>query len=181
MEWVEKASLEKIRRLLEVYERGCHYKVLLTSNNLTDVRRNPAPYSLPIIQRPLPPEIIDREHFVIVDLMRLISGDASTSRGAEAEIADWRSVAPSPLGPSASNSEGSGSAHPAFRWGERDSLSERLPLPSRGGKSAPRVLKVKRKKATWRGYTLGTQVKDFVPWVLNPANPRIRKRERKRR
>ena len=46
MEWVEKASFEKISRLLEVSKRESHYKVLLTSKNLADVRRNPAPYSL---------------------------------------------------------------------------------------------------------------------------------------
>ena len=45
------------------------------------MRRNPAPYILPIIPRPLPSEIIDGEHFVTADLMRLISGGASTSGG----------------------------------------------------------------------------------------------------
>ena len=76
MEWVEKASFEKIRQLLQVSERERHYKVLLTSKYLSDVRRNPAPYSLHIIPRPLPSEIVDGEHFVTTDLFRLISGDA---------------------------------------------------------------------------------------------------------
>ena len=79
MEWVEKASFEKICRLLEVSEQERHYKVLLTSKNLADVRWNPASYSLPIILHPLPSEIVDGEHFVITDLLRLISGGASTS------------------------------------------------------------------------------------------------------
>ena len=30
VEWVEKARLEKIRRLLEIFERERHYKVFLT-------------------------------------------------------------------------------------------------------------------------------------------------------
>ena len=137
MEWVEKASLEKIRWLLEVSEWEHHYKVLLTSKNLADVRRNPAPYSLPIITRPLPSKIVVREHFVTVDLLCLISGSTSTSGSEEAEIADWRPTARSPSGPSASNSEGSSLAHPASRRGERDSRFERLLLPSRGGKFAP--------------------------------------------
>ena len=165
MDGVEKASLGKIRRLLEGSKRECHYKVLLTSKNLADVRRNPAPYSLPIIQHPLPSEIVDGEHFVIVDLLRLISGCSSTSGGAKAEITYRGPVARSPSRPSASNSEGSSSAYPVTRRGERGSLSERLPLPSRGGKSAPRVLKVKRNRATGRGNSPGTRVKDFVPWV----------------
>ena len=107
---MEKASFEKICRLLEVSERERHYKVLLTTKNLADMRQNPALYSLPIILRLLPPEIVDGEHFATIDLLRLISGGASTFRGAEAEIADRRSAARSPSGPSASNSEGSGSA-----------------------------------------------------------------------
>ena len=49
---------------------------------------------------------------------------------------------------------------------------ERLPLPSRGGKSAPRVLKVKKKKATEQVNTPGTQVRDFIPWVhLESSKP----------
>ena len=137
MDWVEKASLEKIRHLLEVFERERHYEVLLTSKNLADVRQNPAPYSLPIIPCPLPSEIVDGGHFVTVDLLRLISSDASTSGGAEAEIANQRPAAWSPSGPSDSNSEGSSLAHPASKRGERGSHSERLPLPIRGGKPAP--------------------------------------------
>ena len=38
MQWVEKASLEKIRRLLEVSEQERHCDVLLTLKNLVDVR-----------------------------------------------------------------------------------------------------------------------------------------------
>ena len=76
---MEKTSFKKIRRLLEVSERERHYKVLLTSKNLADVRHNPACYNLPIIPRPLPSKVVDGEHFVIADLLRLISGGASTS------------------------------------------------------------------------------------------------------
>ena len=54
MQWVEKASIEKIRRLLEISELEHHYKVLLTLKNLADVRQSSAPYSLLIIPRSLP-------------------------------------------------------------------------------------------------------------------------------
>ena len=47
MQWVEKASLEKIRRLLEVSEQERHCKVLLTLKNLADMRQSPTPYNLP--------------------------------------------------------------------------------------------------------------------------------------
>ena len=52
--WVEKASFEKIRKLLEISELERHHKVLLTLKNLDDLSRNPAPYSVPVILRPLP-------------------------------------------------------------------------------------------------------------------------------
>ena len=110
MSWVEKASLEKICWLLEISDLERHHEVLLTPKNLADVRRNLVPYSLPIIPCPLPSEIVEGEHFIVVDLLRLISGDASSSGGVEAETADQRSASQSSSGPSASNSECSGSA-----------------------------------------------------------------------
>ena len=146
-------------------ERERHCKVLLTSKNLSDMRRNPTPYSLPIILCPLPLEIIDGENFFTVDLLCLISDDALTSGGVRAEIADQRPAAPSPSGPPAPNSEGSSSAHPASRRGIGGSRLEHLPLPSRGGKSTRRILKVKKKKETERGNAPRTQVSDFIPWV----------------
>ena len=82
--WVEKASFEKIRRLLEISEQERHHEVLLTLKNLGDVRRNSAPYSLPVIPRLLPSEIIVGEHFVATDLLQLLSGGKSPARGPEA-------------------------------------------------------------------------------------------------
>ena len=83
--WVEKASLEKIRMLLEISEQERHYEVLLTPKNQADVRRNPAPYSLPIIPRSLPLEIVDGEHFLTADLLNLTAGNTSSSRDLDAE------------------------------------------------------------------------------------------------
>ena len=68
MDWVEKSSLEKIFRLLEISEQERHYKVLLTPDNISAVRCNPTPYTLPVIPRPLPSDIVEGEHFVIADL-----------------------------------------------------------------------------------------------------------------
>ena len=76
MQWVEKASLEKICRLLEVFEQERHYEVFLTLKNLSDVRRSPAPYNLSIIPHLLPSEIVDEEHFVTTDLLDLHAGHA---------------------------------------------------------------------------------------------------------
>ena len=68
MNWVEKWSFEKIRLLSEISEQERHYKVLLTSDNISTMRRNLAPYTLPVIPRPLPLDIVEGDHFVITDL-----------------------------------------------------------------------------------------------------------------
>ena len=85
MQWVEKESLEKIRRLLEVSEQECRCEVLLTLKNLADVRRSPAPYSLPIIPHSLPSEIVGGEHFVTTDFLDLLAGRAPSPGDPKAE------------------------------------------------------------------------------------------------
>ena len=85
VQWVEKASLEKIGRLLEVFEQERHYEVLFTLKNLVDVRRSPAPYILSIIPCALPLEIVDGEHFVTSDLLSLLAGHAPSTKDPEAE------------------------------------------------------------------------------------------------
>ena len=80
MKWVEKSSIEKIRRLLEISEWEHHYQVLLTQENISSVRRNPVPYTLPAIPRPLPSNVVEGEHFVLVDVRHLVFGSASSSR-----------------------------------------------------------------------------------------------------
>ena len=136
MHWVKKASLEKIRRLLEISEQERHYEVLLTLKNLADVRRNPAPYSLPIIPRPLPSEIVDGEHFITTNLLHLIAGSASSSMNLFIETSSRELVSRTSSGSSASTSGGSAST--------RGSLLDSLPLPRKGTSSAPRVLKIKK-------------------------------------
>ena len=80
VKWVEKSSIEKIRRLLEISERERHYQVLLTRENISALRRNPTPYTLPVIPRPLPSNVVEGEHFVLADVRRIASGGASSSR-----------------------------------------------------------------------------------------------------
>ena len=85
MHWVEKTSLGKIRRLLEVSEQERHCEVLLTLKNLADVRRSPTPYSLPIIPRSLPLEIVGEEHFVTTDLLDFLASRTPSTGNLEAE------------------------------------------------------------------------------------------------
>ena len=80
MKWVEKSSIEKIRRLLDISERECHYQILLTRENISTMRHDPAPYTLPVIPRPLPLNVVEGEHFVLVDVRHLVSSSASSSR-----------------------------------------------------------------------------------------------------
>ena len=142
--WVEKASLEKIRWLLEISEKERHYEVLLTPKNLADVRWNPASYSLPIIPRPLPSEIVDGEHFITVDLLNLIASSASSSRVLDVETLSRELVSRTMSGSFASTSGDSGSTQPAPSQGERGYRPESLPLQRKGTSSVPRVLKIKK-------------------------------------
>ena len=79
MNWVEKSSIEKIRRLLDIFKRERHCWVLLTPENISVMRRNPTPYTLPVIPWPLPSHVMEGEHFVITDLRCLVSNSSSSS------------------------------------------------------------------------------------------------------
>ena len=85
--WVEKVSFEKIRKLLEIFERERHHEVLFTLKNLGNLSRNPTPYILFVIPRPLPTEVVEGEHFVTIDLLHLLSGSSSLARESEADTA----------------------------------------------------------------------------------------------
>ena len=110
MNWVEKSSFEKIRRLLEIFEQERHYKVLLNPDNISAVRRNPAPYTLSIIPRLLPSDVMEGEHFVIADLRRLVSSSARPSGGPVVKASSRVQGAWSALGSSTSPSEDTSSA-----------------------------------------------------------------------
>ena len=80
MKWVEKSSIEKIRRLLDISEWERHCQVLLTPENISSVRNNPAPYTLPVIPRPLPSNVVEGEHFVLTNIRCLASSNVSSSQ-----------------------------------------------------------------------------------------------------
>ena len=70
--------------------------------------------------------------------------------------------------PSASSSGGSNLSLPALGERTRSSHPERLLLPARVTGPAPRVVIVKRKRASRRRNAPGSKGEDFVPWF--PAN-----------
>ena len=139
IQWVEKASLEKIRRLLEVFEQERHYEVLLTLKNLADVRQSPAPYSLSIIPHSLPLDIVNREHFVTSYLLGFLAGRAPSTRDPEAEASHWEQASWASSVPSTSTSGDSNSTSLGPDRDERGICPVRLPLPRKGTSSTPRV------------------------------------------
>ena len=90
--WVERASFVKISRLLEIFEQERHHEALLTVKKLHDLNRHPSPYNVPIIQRPLPSEIVVGENFVAADFLSLIPDGSSPAREAESEVASQELV-----------------------------------------------------------------------------------------
>ena len=166
MKWVEKSSIEKIRQLLEIFERERHYQVLLTRENISAVRHNPAPYTLPVIPRLLPSNVVEGEHFVLADLRHLISGSASSSKDLVVVVSSRVQGARSASRSSTYSSRGSDSS-PAPGRGARGHHPERiLPLAQVVG-VAPRVVKVNQKRALKRQNASGFRGENFIPWILN--------------
>ena len=126
---MEKSSIEKIRRLLEISEREHHCWVLLTPDNIYVVRHNPTPYTLPVIPRPLPSHVVEGEHFVVADLRRLVSGGASSSRSLVIEASSQVQAVRSTSRSFASSSGGSSSFSPVHGERTRSSHPECLLLP----------------------------------------------------
>ena len=137
MQWVEKAIIEKIHRLLEVFEQKHHCEVPLTLKNLSDVRRSPTLYSLSIIPRSLPSEIVDGEHFVTTDLLSLLLGSAPSSRGLEAEASSREQALWVSFVFSTSTKGDSISALPVPSQEVGIICPEKLPLPSKRIGPAP--------------------------------------------
>ena len=165
MKWVEKSSIEKIRRLLQISERERHYQVFLTRENISAVRNNPAPYTLPVIPQPLPSNVMEGEHFVLADVRCLASGGASSSRDLVVEASSRVQGARSASGSSASSSRGLDSPT-AGREASGRGPERILPL-AQVTRATPRVVKIKRKKKLKRRNAPGSRCENFVPWVPN--------------
>ena len=127
------------------------------------MRRNPDPYTLPVIPRPLPSDIVEGEHFVIADLRCLISSSARPSRDPVVKASSWVQGAGHASGSSTSLSGDSSSAHRAPSRRIKSSRPEQLPLPDRVDGSAPRVVKIRRKGASGQRNAPGSKEEDFVP------------------
>ena len=127
------------------------------------MRRNLAPYTLTVIPRPLPSDIVEWEHLVIADLRRLISSSARPFGDPLVEALSRVQGVGQASGSSTSPSGDSSSAHPAPSRRTRSSRTERLPLPDQVDGSAPRVVKIRRKGASGQRNAPGSKGEDFVP------------------
>ena len=75
--WIEKADLENIRRLLEITEVERNHELLLTARNLRELAACAFAYIIPVIPLSFLAELIKGEHFVLVDLCKSSPGSSS--------------------------------------------------------------------------------------------------------
>ena len=132
--------------------------------NLHDLSRHPSPYSVPIIPRSLPSKIVEREHFVITDLLSLILGGSSPAREAESEAAGRELVISTQPAQPSSASKDSGPAPQASRQAEGGIHLEHPSLAIKDSRLAPRASK--KRKGTLRPQKVDrARVEDFILWV----------------
>ena len=102
---------------------------------------------------------------MVADLRRLVSGGVSSSRNPVIEASSRVQGAGSTSRSSASSSGGSSSSPSAPSQRTRSNRPKRLLPPAQVAGPAPRVVKVKRKRASKCQNASGSKGEDFVPWV----------------
>ena len=75
--------MENIRPLLEISEAERSHELLLTVKNLRELGGSPFSYIIPIVPHSLPMEVIEGEHFVLADLLKLVPGSFSQPTPAQ--------------------------------------------------------------------------------------------------
>ena len=161
--WVEKAGFKNIMKLLEISERERHHEILLTVKNLHELSRNPFPYTLPVIPRPLPTEVVEGEHYVIVDLLTLVPGSSSPAQTSEAEVVGRELEMSLRLEQPSLAREDPDVTPRASKEVDKGNRLKHLSFTKKGSHPAPQA----SKKGRWvpeRRRALGTGVEDFVTW-----------------
>ena len=74
---MEKARLDYISQLLENIEWEHNYELLLYVKNLRELGASPFLYIVLVIPRPLLAKLVKGEHFVLLDLLKLIPRGSS--------------------------------------------------------------------------------------------------------
>ena len=81
--WVEKSSLKRIKRLLDITEGERNHELLLSVKNLRELSASPFPYIVLVIPRPLPTEFVRSKHFTLADLLKSISYSSAQARSTQ--------------------------------------------------------------------------------------------------
>lgn len=68
VEWVEKASFDRLNKLFMIASKEQNHQTLLTARNLLAVIQEPRPYVHSIIPRRLPKVVVLGEYHVLKDL-----------------------------------------------------------------------------------------------------------------
>ena len=80
---MEKASLEHIKRLLEITEAKHNHELLLSVKNLQELGASSFRYIAPLIPRSLPKDLVKGEHFVLANLLMSIPGSSAQEGSAQ--------------------------------------------------------------------------------------------------
>ena len=74
---MEKAKLDRTRRILKITKRERNHELLLSVINLQELGFSPFPYIVLAIPCPFPEELIKGGQFTIADLLKSIPGSSS--------------------------------------------------------------------------------------------------------
>ena len=152
--WVEKASLERIRRLLKITKVERNHELLLFVKNLGELGASPYHYIFPVILRPMLAEPIKGEHFVLFDLLKSIPSSSLQAGSAQAEVVEGALV--------------------------KFVRPDQFPLVEQDPQLASQVAKNKKKKKVKKGgHTKAaiTGLKGFVDWTDPTASEPTKERE----
>ena len=134
---MEKASFNKIQRLLEISELERHHEILLTANNLRELSRSPSAYIIPVIPRPLPSKIVEVEHYVIVNLLNLAPSISSPAKTSEIKAVGRELVSSTRSKQPSLAREDSGLVPQASKKDDGGSHLEILPFAKKGSRPSP--------------------------------------------
>lgn len=68
VEWVEKASFERLNKLFEISVNECNHQILLTDKNLLAMVRESKLFNLPVLLRLAPKVLVPDEYHMLKDL-----------------------------------------------------------------------------------------------------------------
>ena len=89
VEWVEKASFDRLNRLFEIAAGEMSCEILLFAQNLRLVTQEPQSYILNILPRRLPKEVVAGEHFILKNLPFYTAVRKADAQARKALLNEW--------------------------------------------------------------------------------------------